>query len=118
LINDKFIITHFLVLKAINEDSPTVPTLLTDYILKGKYYVFKLFTSFIFYCNANLISISKNENKYYNITSPLIFRIRNIDYFKVGQYFFHQILVDFINFSHFLYKNELNCTCQLLSSKI
>lgn len=24
-----------LVLKAINEDSPTVPTLLTDYILKG-----------------------------------------------------------------------------------
>lgn len=27
----------FLVLKAINEDSPTVPTLLTDYILKGVY---------------------------------------------------------------------------------
>lgn len=27
----------FLVLKAINEDSPTVPTLLTDYILKGKH---------------------------------------------------------------------------------
>lgn len=25
-----------IVLKAINEDSPTVPTLLTDYILKGK----------------------------------------------------------------------------------
>lgn len=25
----------FSVLKAINEDSPTVPTLLTDYILKG-----------------------------------------------------------------------------------
>lgn len=25
----------FAVLKAINEDSPTVPTLLTDYILKG-----------------------------------------------------------------------------------
>jgi len=24
------------VLKAINEDSPTVPTLLTDYILKGE----------------------------------------------------------------------------------
>lgn len=27
----------FSVLKAINEDSPTVPTLLTDYILKGMY---------------------------------------------------------------------------------
>lgn len=27
---------RFLVLKAINEDSPTVPTLLTDYILKGE----------------------------------------------------------------------------------
>lgn len=27
----------FSVLKAIDEDSPTVPTLLTDYILKGKY---------------------------------------------------------------------------------
>ena len=27
-------IIFFLVLKAINEDSPTVPTLLTDYILK------------------------------------------------------------------------------------
>jgi hypothetical protein len=25
------------VLKAINEDSPTVPTLLTDYILKGEW---------------------------------------------------------------------------------
>lgn len=25
------------VLMAINEDSPTVPTLLTDYILKGQY---------------------------------------------------------------------------------
>ena len=27
----------FLVLSAINEDSPTVPGLLTDYILKGKF---------------------------------------------------------------------------------
>lgn len=30
----KFNIFFFSVLKAINEDSPTVPTLLTDYILK------------------------------------------------------------------------------------
>lgn len=30
------LINIFLVLKAINEDSPTVPTLLTDYILKGE----------------------------------------------------------------------------------
>lgn len=29
------IIYLFVVLKAISEDSPTVPTLLTDYILKG-----------------------------------------------------------------------------------
>ncbi|CAH2016696.1 unnamed protein product [Acanthoscelides obtectus] len=29
------------ILKAINEDSPTVPTLLTDYILKGGYLLFK-----------------------------------------------------------------------------
>lgn len=31
------LILLYLVLKAINEDSPTVPTLLTDYILKGKF---------------------------------------------------------------------------------
>lgn len=52
MINDTFIMITFLVLKAINEDSPTVPTLLTDYILKGKYYVLKILITFI-HCNAS-----------------------------------------------------------------
>lgn len=34
---DMFFCWCFSVLKAINEDSPTVPTLLTDYILKGEW---------------------------------------------------------------------------------
>lgn len=42
--NVKQFVLIFLVLKAINEDSPTVPTLLTDYILKGKYF-YKLFSA-------------------------------------------------------------------------
>lgn len=32
--NQISLVCYFAVLKAINEDSPTVPTLLTDYILK------------------------------------------------------------------------------------
>lgn len=34
--SDYFYYYYFPVLTAINEDSPTVPTLLTDYILKGQ----------------------------------------------------------------------------------
>lgn len=34
--NVRYFFIFFTVLKAISEDSPTVPTLLTDYILKGK----------------------------------------------------------------------------------
>lgn len=37
LISSFIFFSIFIVLKAINEDSPTVPTLLTDYILKGEY---------------------------------------------------------------------------------
>lgn len=37
--NQKLINFFVSVLKAINEDSPTVPTLLTDYILKGNYFL-------------------------------------------------------------------------------
>lgn len=60
LINDTFIIITFSVLKAINEDSPTVPTLLTDYILKGEYYILKLMLFTIFFVFMLLI-------KYYKI---------------------------------------------------
>lgn len=35
------LIKILLVLKAINEDSPTVPTLLTDYILKGELFIIR-----------------------------------------------------------------------------
>lgn len=57
LINDTFS-----VLKAINEDSPTVPTLLTDYILKGEYYILKFMLFTIFFVFVLLI-------KYYTIFS-------------------------------------------------
>jgi len=55
----------FSVLKAINEDSPTVPTLLTDYILKGKYYVLKLFNTFIIMLVKYLNQKMKINIKYY-----------------------------------------------------
>lgn len=60
LMNDTFIIIQFSVLKAINEDSPTVPTLLTDYILKGEHYILKLMLFVIFFVLVLLI-------KYYKI---------------------------------------------------
>jgi len=99
LISYTFIIITFLVLKAINEDSPTVPTLLTDYILKGKYYyVLKLFTKFIVmlvkYLHQKIkINIIILISHLYLEQEILI----NV-YYNIGQYFFHLILVDFILF--------------------
>lgn len=48
LVINEFII--FSVLKAINEDSPTVPTLLTDYILKGNFKKLKVNNN-LYCCN-------------------------------------------------------------------
>ena len=53
----------FTVLQAIREDSPTVPTLLTDYILKGNYmymYFWDFFQKIILFFPANLVNTHWN----------------------------------------------------------
>lgn len=101
-----------LVLKAINEDSPTVPTLLTDYILKGKFFFKIIIKSIFIKCfQENKLSFYLCFIFYVELLPIFILKLLNILCRTPKKYFevIYQVIIEIFwvsNSSILLFTNE------------